>query len=178
MMTVGTGQYYSEVMRYELHAFFSLSPFYGSQNIDSRESFNMQTFWATLPPSGCLAFNKPTTDGDAQLHPSPFGEFNMESAAAGNHRLWLRFRTMLKGKMEKLIRFHNMKLLFLCNTCNIELNLQCDLVSQSRVSEQLMSFLQSAIFSWDPINEQQSVANLQQPTPSRSKTHKYEKNRF
>lgn len=158
--------------------FFPLSPFYGSQNIDSRESFNMQTFWATLPPSGCLAFNKPTTDGDAQLHPSPFGEFNMESAAAGNHRLWLRFRTTLKGKMEKLIRFHNMKLLFLCNTCNIELNLQCDLVSQSRVSEQLMSFLQSAIFSWDPINEQQSVANLQQPTPSRSKIHKYEKNRF
>lgn len=80
--------------------------------------------------------------------------------------------------MEKLIRLHNMKLPFLCNTCNIELNLQCDLVSQSRVSEQLMSFLQSAIFSWDPINEQQSVANLQQPTPSRSKTHKYEKNRF
>lgn len=80
--------------------------------------------------------------------------------------------------MEKLIRLHNMKLLFLCNTCNIKLNLQCDLVSQSRVSEQLMSFLQSAIFSWDPINEQQSVANLQQPTPSRRKIHKYEKNRF
>lgn len=33
-----------------------------------------------------------------------------------------------------------------------------------------MGFLQSAIFSWDPINGQQSVPNLQQSTPSH--THK------
>lgn len=28
-----------------------------------------------------------TADGDAQLHSSPFGKFNVEGAAARNHRL-------------------------------------------------------------------------------------------
>lgn len=44
-----------------------------------------------------------TADGDAQLHASPLGEFNVEGAAAGNHRLYNEVKSckLLSRKHEK-----------------------------------------------------------------------------
>lgn len=52
------------------------------------------------------------------------------------------------------------------STCNIELHLHRHLVGQSRVPQQLMGLLQGAVLSRDPVDGQQSVADLQQPTPT------------
>lgn len=51
------------------------------------------------------------------------------------------------------------------HTCDIELDLHRDLIGQGGVSEQLVGFLQRAVFCWDPIDGQQSVPDLQQSTP-------------
>lgn len=61
---------------------------------------------------------------------------------------------------------HSKKLFEWDDTCNIELNLHRHLIGQSRVSEQLVGLLQSAILSRDPVDGQQSVADLQQATPA------------
>lgn len=103
-----------------------------------------------------------TADGDAQLHPSPLGQFHMKGPAAGNHRLWSGLEKQMWAEIsrdpsaEEIINVH---------TCDIELYLHWDFIGQGGVSEQLVGFFQRAVLCWDPIDGQQSVPDLQQSTP-------------
>ena len=82
----------------------------------------------------------------------------------------MKINVSMKAQIESEIS-HYKNISSQYDTCDIKLNLHCDLIGQSRVSEQLMGFLQSAIFSRDPVNGQQPVPNLQQPAPPhRNKT--------
>lgn len=161
--------YQDKIMRYEPSWFCKLV-FYGSQNIDWKEIYSVQVYGGLLSNAApcCMSHaTKLTADGDAKLHSSPLGQLNMEGATAGDHGLWLGFKVQrdVGKKAQKTWRCDSKKWAAQNHTCNIKLNLHRDFIGQSGVSEQLMGFLQSTIFSWDPINGQQSVPHLQQPTP-------------
>lgn len=51
-------------------------------------------------------------------------------------------------------------------TCYIEFDLQCDLICQRRISEQLVGLFKCSIFCGDSVDWQEAVSNLQQATPT------------
>ena len=57
------------------------------------------------------------------------------------------------------------------STCHIKFDLQGELGSDGRVSEQLIGLFQGGVFGRNPVNGQNPVPNLQDATPAHTHTH-------
>lgn len=168
-MNTGTDQYYSAVMR-DVTVLFCKAEFYGSQNT----GWEVERVWSS---EFVFVSNTAPRCSSSALHNSPLMMMPRSTPLLVGSLTWkvpllgttdsdkdLDWREKIVLVQNKQILSRDESLELIC-TCNIELDLHCHLVGQSWVPQQLMGLLQSAVLGRDPIDGQQSVADLQQPTP-------------